>query len=139
MVTQMTNRLLATVVAIALSSVVAAHAAQEKLVQVAGLTHLRLPAVPAVVQTLTVALLQPDQGTIKAADQPSPAANKSTATRPTTTTKPSTSQALKAQTSSKPAAKTTTAGNGGGNNQQQGQHGSKKQSDKKGGDGGHGD
>ena len=123
MVTQMTNRLLATVVAIALSGVVAAHAAQEKLVQVAGLTHLSLPAVPAVVQRLTVALLQPDQGTIKAADQPSHAA------KPTTP-----SQALNHQ--SKPTAKRTTSGNGNANNQQ-GQHVSQTRSEKKGG--GHGD
>jgi hypothetical protein len=80
MVVQMTNRLLAVVMALAFSSGLVAHAAQNTRTQLPALPHLQLPAVPRVslpaVSPLPTALravagsaLEPDRAAIKAAYQ----------------------------------------------------------------------
>ncbi len=74
MVVQMTNRLLATVMAMALSSGLVAHAAQNTRTQLPALPHLQLPAVPHVslptaLQAVADSVFDPDGATIKAAYQ----------------------------------------------------------------------
>jgi hypothetical protein len=80
MVVQMTNRLLAVVMALAFSSGLVAHAAQNTRTQLPALPHLQLPAVPRVslpaVSPLPTALRavagsapEPDRAAIKAAYQ----------------------------------------------------------------------
>lgn len=80
MVVQMTNRLLATVMAMAVSSGLVAHAAQNALPQLPALPHLQLPAdvrvslsepssLPAALQTAAVDALDPDRAAIKAVYQ----------------------------------------------------------------------
>ncbi len=80
MVVQMTNRLLALVMALAFSSGLVAHAAQNTRAQFPALPHLQLPAVPRVslpapsplptdLQAVANSVLESDRATIKAAYQ----------------------------------------------------------------------
>jgi hypothetical protein len=80
MVVQMTNRLLSIVMALAFTSGVVAHAAQNTRTQLPALPHLQLPALPRVslpassplptaLRAVATSVLEPDRTAIKAAYQ----------------------------------------------------------------------
>src|SRR5438132_5705043 len=80
MVVQMTNRLLSIVMALAFTSGLVAHAAQDTRTQLPALPHLQLPAVPRVslpassplptaLQAVANSVIEPDRTAIKAAYQ----------------------------------------------------------------------